>query len=102
MADQFEIYKGSSGRWSWRLRGPKGRKIAAAGETFPTEAVARRAAQTAKERVAKAVVPEKQLTSPAKTSPTPGKGTAGARASKTSIKVDQMPKSTGTSKRAKR
>jgi uncharacterized protein YegP (UPF0339 family) len=59
MANEFEIYKNSGGKWSWRLRAANGRKVATAGESFSSEGAARRAAQTAKNRATAATVPPK-------------------------------------------
>jgi uncharacterized protein YegP (UPF0339 family) len=56
----FEIYKNAGGNWSWRLKASNGKKVAAAGETFASEAAARRAAQTAKNHAGKAEVPAKE------------------------------------------
>ena len=38
MAAEFEIYKNSAGKWSWRLKAANGRKVATAGESFSSRA----------------------------------------------------------------
>src|SRR3954462_5381293 len=69
MAAEFEIYKNSAGKWSWRLTAANGRKVATAGESFSSEAAARRATRTAKDRAAVAIVPAKAGGASRKASP---------------------------------
>ena len=105
MANEFEIYKNSAGKWSWRLKAANGRKVATAGESFSSEAVARRAAQTAKDRAAASTVPAKQVAASGKPSSsaskkvTPRKGSAAKSAAKRSPATKR---STGTTAGRKR
>ena len=59
MADsRYETYKDSGGNFRWRLIAPNGKKVASSGESFSSEAAAKRAVATAKKHATKAQLPK--------------------------------------------
>ena len=55
---KFEIYADTSGSYRWRLVASNGQTVASSGESFASQANARRAAENVKDNAGKAEIVE--------------------------------------------
>lgn len=53
---KLETYKDSGGNYRWRLIAPNGKRVASSGESFSSQAAAKKAAQTAQKHAGNAKV----------------------------------------------